>query len=587
MGEIKPLAEQLAELKISTQKGFHWREGADQKLLCPQCQGGSTAEKSLSLRLDEQGGAVWQCHRRTCGWAGNVPGRSGFQSLGKPKAWRRPEPPRETPRPEVLLRWFEKRGIGSATVEKFGIYRTRHWIAQAEAEVPVTAFPYRHGGELVGIKYRYDYRKADGSAAKTFAQEKETEPTLYNADALNVDEVCFVEGEMDVLSCYEAGVTNAVSLRDGASSAREKSDRRYAALKTHWRVLKDVQRFILAGDMDEVGQAFMQELARRLGREKCRIVEWPEGCKDANETLVRHGAEAVRACIAAARPLPIEGLWNMSEDDIAVLDDDSWMDTLSTGSKALDPILKIPAQGGRFFVVTGVPNSGKSTWTDWLLVQQAELYGHKAALFSPETSPWQLHAQRLAEIHIGRPWRHMSMEQKVAAVEFCGRHFTHIVPDEQDDREVNPTLDWLIEQVRLAVLRDGVRNVLIDPWNELEHAPAGNESLTAYTNNAVRRLKRLCSRHGVNVFLVAHPKKMQPGDVPTGYSISDSAAFFNKADFGITIHRPDAGQPGLVHVNLWKVRFKAHGKKGTAFLLWQRENDRFLDAPEQPLENSA
>jgi hypothetical protein len=37
-------------------------------------------------------------------------------------------------------------------------------------------------------------------------------------------------------------------------------------------------------------------------------------------------------------------------------------------------------------------------------------------------------------------------------------------------------LDWLLERATDAALRDGIRVLVIDPWNELEHARRRDES---------------------------------------------------------------------------------------------------------------
>lgn len=586
---MSDLYDQLSQEGIAQIRGFRANAiGIDQKVVCPRCGGGSSKERCLSVKLDNEGGAVWQCHRANCGWVGNIPGQrrvAGADGFRKdPKSFVRPEPPKDPSKPDILYAWFARRGISKSTVDRFGVYRARRFIPQMEAEVTVTVFPYVHAGELKNNKIRYDYKKADGSAAKTFIQERGAEPTLFNADALNADEIIFCEGEMDVMALHEAGLTNAVSLKDGAGMPGEKSEKRYEPLRTHWEALQECSRFVLAGDMDEPGRALVEELARRLGREKCRVVIWPSDCKDANETLMKHGADAVRACIASAAAYPIEGLWAVDNTDIAVLDDDRWMKTVSTGDNGLNEIFKIPSSGGRLFVFTGVPNSGKSTFTDWLLVQQARLHGTKAALFSPETSPWQLHAKRLMEIFIGKAWKTMTYDEKIKGIEFAGKHFTHIVPPSDDNSEVVPTLDWLVEQVRLAVLRDGVKIILMDPWNEIEHGKPANQSTTEYTNDAIRRIKQLCSRFDVHVFLVAHPRKTPPEEVPNGFHIADSAAFWNKADFGITVHRDPNDPPAVVTIHTWKIRFKAHGSKGLKKMVWNAANDRFssvLQAPDQ------
>ena len=45
-------------------------------------------------------------------------------------------------------------------------------------------------------------------------------------------------------------------------------------------------------------------------------VHWPDSedapCKDANETLMQHGADVLRECIEAAEPYPITGLHRMT-----------------------------------------------------------------------------------------------------------------------------------------------------------------------------------------------------------------------------------------------------------------------------------
>ena len=311
------LIDALSEVGIPQANPRRFKAGAvgqDQKLICPKCGGGRTQELSLRFKLDNYGGATWVCHRATCGWKGNVPSAMGQRNMGdvKPKEYKRPEAPAERPRPQAMLDWFSKRGISEKIVNKFGIYRTIRFIRQADAEVATIAFPYMNNGELVNVKYRHDYKDDNGKCSKTFAQEGGAEPTLYNSEGINPDEVIFVEGEMDVLSLAEAGFSNAVTLKDGAGATNEKSDKRFEALNTHWQELKDVSRFILAGDKDEPGQALIEELARRLGREKCRIVDWPDGCKDANDTLIKCGAEAVKNCIINARAYPIEGLYSIN-----------------------------------------------------------------------------------------------------------------------------------------------------------------------------------------------------------------------------------------------------------------------------------
>ena len=66
--------------------------------------------------------------------------------------------------------------------------------------------------------------------------------------------------------------------------------------------------------------------------------------------------------------------------------------------------------------------------------------------------------------------------------------------------------------------------------------------------------------------------------VPTMYDISGSAAFFNKADFGIAIER-DRTQ-GVTRVHVQKVKFRHLGQPGVASFEYNTHNGRFVNFEE-------
>ena len=61
---------------------------------------------------------------------------------------------------------------------------------------------------------------------------------------------------------------------------------------------EDKRVIYIAGDADPKGEELKQELLRRLGRERCRVVSYGEGCKDANELFGkgRSGSIVAGAC---------------------------------------------------------------------------------------------------------------------------------------------------------------------------------------------------------------------------------------------------------------------------------------------------
>jgi twinkle protein len=121
--------------------------------------------------------------------------------------------------------------------------------------------------------------------------------------------VIIVEGELDKLSLEEAGYRNVVSVPSGALPPRRVSaaagggapaapaghrqlDAKFAFVARAEAALAGAA-ILLAVDADAPGLALAEELARRLGRGRCRLLRWPTGCKDANDFLM--GADLAAA----------------------------------------------------------------------------------------------------------------------------------------------------------------------------------------------------------------------------------------------------------------------------------------------------
>ncbi|MBR0682758.1 toprim domain-containing protein [Roseomonas eburnea] len=568
------LPDILAEAGIALGRAQLPSPGGTVKLLCPACGGGTTREASLSLHVDDDGaGAVWQCHRGKCPGSAIVPGsgriaapRSGVQRQREPAKPPRQYQPEAIARPETLYRWAEERGISAETVDAFGLFVAPAWFPQAQEERPAIVFPYRWRGEVVGHKYR--------DRDKNHAQDPGTLPTLFNIDAVtSPDVVVWVEGEPDVMAAHEAGYRQIVSLRDGAPAQlrdeddpKRRDDKRFAALDTHADLLAEVAKFILAGDMDEPGRVLREELARRLGKHRCWIVTWPEGCKDCNDTLRQHGPERVRECIEAAQPYPMAGVQRVVTGTLLAHRAAPPPPVLSTGTGAGDKVFRFPGDG-RIIVITGYPNQGKTAFATFSMIHVMREHGRRFAVFSPEMLPWQEYAARCAEVLTGKPFRGgpqmagMTDSELADAEWWLGDRLIMLVPDSED---AAPTLDWVLERTRAAVLQHGVTDLLIDPWNELSFDRRG-ESETDHIGRALQRLRAFGLRHGVNVWVLAHPAKpppLRPGekvDPPSLLSIAGSAHWANKADLGLTVHE------GKVFVT--KARFRRWGRRGTSVAL--------------------
>jgi twinkle protein len=161
-----------------------------------------------------------------------------------------------------------------------------------------------------------------------------------------------------------------------------------------------------------------------------------------------------------------------------------------------------------------------------------------------------------------------------ALIEDNVRVITQMV-DEDDEMD----LEYFLDLCRTAVLRDGVKFVLLDPWNEVEHKRRPREEETDYVGRAIRAVKKFAKQYQVAFWIVAHPTKPQgegKAPVPGLYNISGSANWANKPDYGVTYHRarPDENRAEL---RVTKVRMGLPGKKGSAFVTFDHRNSTFVE----------
>eukprot|EP00850_Spirogloea_muscicola_P017641 SM000154S01376 [mRNA] locus=s154:49723:55977:+ [translate_table: standard] len=522
--------------------------------------------------------------------------------------------------PQVVLAWFAERKITQGTLEASHVgtsrqkWKNKHGVFEERVSV---AFPYFREGRMVNCKYR--------TREKDFRQVKGGEKVLYGLDLIKgAKEIVIVEGEVDKLSMDEAGIPACVSVPDGApakASDEDKmpsqdKDKKFEYLWNCRQYLDKVSKVVLATDADEAGQALAEELARRLGRERCWRVKFPEKepgipFKDANELLVARGPQALRECVAAAEPYPIRGLFRF-KDFFQEIDNYYYLRLgdergVSTGWQTLDEMYRVVP--GELTVVTGIPNSGKSEWIDALLCNLQGQQGWTFALCSMENKVRD-HSRKLLEKYTGSPFFDALIDPDTKAdvvdstlkvsMDFPSSYSNGIkrmTPDQLaegkawltdnfvlircEDDEL-PSIDWLLNLAKAAVLRYGIRGLVIDPYNELDHQRPTRQTETEYVSSMLTKVKRFAQHHDCHVWFVAHPKQLQVwrGEAPGLYDISGSAHFVNKCDNGIVIHRnrdKERGPLDHVEVLVRKVRNKAAGTIGDAILRYDRVNGRYYD----------
>lgn len=471
----------------------------------------------------------------------------------------------------IHLEWAIKRKISKKTLILTRTYSVEH-LPNGEHNPSINgtvlAFPFVHRSKIVNTKYR--------APGKQFTQTKGGEKVFWNADAIVDPDVqsgqnplVITEGEIDALSFIEAGYPHVVSVPNGAPPPKKdyqqepinpENDVAFSYLLRDWDDLKSIKCIIIATDNDEPGKQLAEELVRRLGRDRCKFVTYPEGCKDANDVLVKHNPEALLALLRHSKPYPVSGLYTLDD-----LPPEPELAPVSTGWGRLDLKVFYPA----FMVITGKAGSGKSTWANQLVGQLAYMHEWPVAIAS-----FEMRIRPFITRTLQATFHHMGGRGN--ADQWINGNFVFIAPEPNDETD-NFDVEWLIERAITAVVRHGIRILLIDPWNEIDHATKRTENNNDYTGRAIRALKRFGREHEVLVIVVAHPNKWavtnKEPDKINLYDISDTSHFANKADLGVTVAR--VGESLESNVIVTKVRYEPDtGRKGSNMFISYSIEDR-------------
>ena len=556
---------------------------------CPECSPHRKKKnvKCLAVNVDD---GVWICHH--CGWSGTL--KTGQQhesdareSYRKPKVYRKPHWVKlaNSELDPALTAWFSQRGISERVLKEYDIRMDTGYMPQEEADVSAICFPYYKNGEVVNVKYR--------DAKKNFRQEKNAEKVVFNFDRVqNSDVIIITEGEIDVLSFAEAGIDYACSVPDGAPPPNAKNyESKFEYLESLEPSLKKATSVVLAVDNDEPGKKLEEELARRIGMEKCYRVTWPAKCKDANDVLKNFGVSKLKECLARAEPYPVSGLITIpaAMPDVLELYKEGMQPGLSTGWLKVDEIYRVRL--GQVTVVTGIPGHGKSEFVDHLIVNVSEKHNLPAAFFSPEAVPLSAHIARLTEKITGKPFdkshqKHIDEKALQAILKQMSDKYYFIFPEDAETLDIDTVLDL----AHVAVLRYGIKLFVLDPWNDLEHRRPAMMTETEYIGQTIVKIRNFARRHMLHFFIVAHPTKLDKAKngelpVPGPYNISGSANWYNKPDNGLTVYRKD---DGTVLIRSWKIKLQPYdGKPGHCLLNFRPETRQYFDYEYEKIIKSA
>ena len=468
---------------------------------------------------------------------------------------------------DAAIKWFERRGISQKTLTDMKISEGPEWMPQTSSNVNTIQFNYFINEQLINTKFR------DGR--KNFKLVKGAEKIFYNINNIVGHDWCvIVEGEMDALSLYEVGITNVVSVPNGATLNRLNLD----YLDNCIEYFDDKQKIILATDSDEAGQNLQQELIRRFGAEVCWMADFGIH-KDANDILIANGRNALLDAIHNSTAVPLENVVTVNDinDELEEFIHEGFKPGYQVGLDNFDSIFS--TYTGQFITVTGVPSSGKSDFVDRMAVGYQMKYGWKTAFASPENKPTFLHAHKLIrKIGGWMPKKEdLGGDKWNRCFEVVNDNFYFIEAERYD-------LDAVLKKGAELVKRKGIKCLVIDPYNKVKMKGAGDLSITDATMEYLAKIEAFAKKYDVLVVIVAHPTKMYKKDdgtidEPTMYNIKGGGEWYDASYHGLLVHRNYTNN--TVKVKVLKVKFQNLGEnQAEAHFKWNHASGDYMPVAE-------
>ena len=500
---------------------------------CPFCHGGSHKDKySFALNADNK---TYNCKRGSCGKQGhftelcrdfnveadrdyNGKNLSGYTQSAK--KYKKPETKIQTA-DDTVKSYLKMRKISESTAESYKIG------SDGKGNI---VFPYYdEKGEYVFTKFR-PARKLEKSERKAW-RESDTKPVLFGMNLCEYDKpLCITEGEIDAMSCHEAGIPNAVSVPSGAED--------FIWLDTCWDFIGRFDKIILFGDNDEPGREMLKKLSAKLSDKQIYIAE--HEYKDANELLYRKGGEAVKLSYDSAREVPVFGLIDLAE--VTPLDVKN-LKSSRTSIKELDRKLQGGFMYGDVSVWTGKRGEGKSTLLSMLMLDAIE-NGANVCAYSGELSKerfqYWVDLQAAGKNHISSYFdnanecevQYVSNDIKSLIHSWYSRRFwlyDNAIAGDNEETSIMSIFE-------VSAKRYDCKVFLIDNLMTANQSSLSDKDFYRAQSSFVGRLVNFARKLDVHVHLIAHPRKTDNKSLDND-DVSGSGDITNRAANVLAVKR--------------------------------------------------
>lgn len=551
---------------------------------CPKCS------EHRKKKNDKCMSVFWDTGLGQCNHCGETIQLHTYKKMQQEKTYDKPpQIKNNTVLSDKMVKYMlDVRGITKSALKRLKIREAKEWMPQTKKEENCICFDYYLEDELINIKYR--------DARKNFKLFKGAEKIFYNLDSIKTDKECvIVEGEFDVLAFATANINNVASVPNGFNLKGDHVNLDY--LDNYTDYFDNKKTIYIAVDNDDAGIKGQKELVRRLGAEKCKIVDFKD-CKDANDYLLKYGDVALADTLKHAKDVKIEGIFTVA--DVR----DSMFNSYKNGQKRgtttyVNCIDKAWTwRGGEVNLWTGYQNEGKTLLLNQLCVIRAVNEDARVGVFSPENMPLDDFYNDIIEMYIGKscdPYysnNYMSEDEFKDGLKFTEDNFYLIYP-EKDFK-----IDTIFERAKYLVKKKGIRTLIIDPYNTVEHKIKAGEREDLYISRFMAQLKRFAVEYDLSINLVAHQITARANEKDGGRyykpnlnNIKGGGTFADKADNVLIVWRPnralDFKDPEVIFASQKIKKQKLVGVPQDVgnIIFYVREN-RYMFDGEDPLRNT-
>lgn len=439
-------------------------------------------------------------------------------------------------------------------------------------------FPNYRDKANVGIKLR-------NIDEKKLFQKKGSQRLLYTANTNILNEIAdsnealiIVEGELDYHAVKQAGfnmVGSAPSANLGKKPPPGEDPPIPDWIEKEYDALILARRIIIAVDCDNAGSHLKAQMIRYLDRFRLYEVEFPDGCKDMNDVLMKYGVEEgrkwIKSMINYAKPVRVSGVRKYSE-----VVRDAEVQYYKTGWYDLDKAVRLTPG---LITVTGYSGSGKSQFL-WQLNAYLCSIGWRGIGGYFENDNREV-AEDIAEMltRINQPGS--PPLRSTEADELVEDSMTFIDMRQARGNGERVTTDWLVDLGEALVIKDNIRFMIIDTWSRISRSTSSHRSEAEQINEELQKLQDFGHNFGVVVILCAHPTKPKVDKTfpPTEYDIAGSRSFNDNSDGVWVIHRPSKDSEASYFRNAKVRNQRKGGTLGWTEMVFDKQKRMFTATP--------